>query len=272
MPTKSSRREFLSTAAKVAAGAGLGAAGANLITTQQGRAAPAVPAWPYGYKKLDPEAVRKAAHKWFWDQGRGCSYGAFKGIVETLAEKGLTAYKQVPAEMLIYGAGGMVGWGTFCGALNGAAAAINLIVDKPTADKVIGELVGWYTTAPFPSNESNALAQTHGFAVEKIAKALPQSVAGSPQCHVSVTRWVENSGYKASTIERSERCARLAGDVAAHTVELLNAVADGTFKAEFVLASPMVACVGCHGAGSKQDNVRTKMDCTQCHETNWKHP
>lgn len=271
MSNRSSRREFLSTAIKLTAGAGLGAASMNLVASQQGRAAAGAAPWPWPYQKLDAESVRKLGHQGFWEQGRGCGYGAFKAIVAALQKKVGPPFTQIPPEMMIYGHGGAVEWGTLCGAVNGAAAAIGLVTDKETADKLIHELLGWYTQARFPSEQSNRYAQRKEFLVEKYSKALPQSAAGSPLCHASVTRWCEASGFTATSQERKERCARLTGDVAAYAVELLNKYADAKFKGAFATPAAVKACQTCHGAG-QMDNVKTNMNCTQCHEPNWKHP
>jgi hypothetical protein len=271
MTKRSSRREFLSTAVKLTAGAGLGAASMNLVASQQGRAAAGTPPWPWPYQKLDAESVRKLGHQGFYEQGRGCGYGAFKAIIAALQKKVGHPFTQMPPEMMIYGHGGAVEWGTLCGALNGAAAAMSLVTDKETADKLIHELLGWYTKARFPSEQSNRYAQSKGFLVEKYSKPLPQSAAGSPLCHASVTGWCKASGFTAASQERKERCARLTGDVAAYAVELLNKHADAKFKGAFTVPASVQACQTCHGP-TNMDNVKTNMNCTQCHEPNWKHP
>lgn len=95
--------------------------------------------------------------------------------------------------------------------------------------------------------------------------------AGSPLCHASVTGWCKASGFTATSQERKERCARLTGGVAAYAVELLNKHADAQFKAVFTVPASVRACQTCHGP-TNMDNVKTNMNCTQCHEPNWKHP
>lgn len=88
------RKQFLDTAARSAVAASVGAFGATLASaaTQQPRQVPiTVPAaaraysWPWPYVKLDPEDVRKRAHRDFY--AGGCCYGAFNAIVSALAEK-----------------------------------------------------------------------------------------------------------------------------------------------------------------------------------------
>jgi hypothetical protein len=81
---------------------------------------------------------------------------------------------------------------------------------------------------------------------------------------LSVTEWCIHADKKVSDAERKERCARVTGDVAAKTVELLNAYFAGTFTSTYVDPSTLTACLGCHG-GALDNNVMTKMDCQPCH-------
>lgn len=270
MERKLSRKEFLTIATKCAAGATAGVAGLSLITAKKGEAQTEIPAWPWPYAKLDPEYVRKLGHQAYWEAGRGCSYGAFKAITRALQETVGYPFTLIPPEIMIFGHGGVVGWGGTCGGLLGACAAISLVCDKATADKLIHELQGWYTQALFPSETSNRYAQNHEFFVNQYDQPLPQSRAGSPLCHASVTMWCDTSGFKASSLERKERCARLTGDVAARAVELLNEWADGHFQGTYTPPQSMASCVTCHGSQGL-DNVKAQMNCTQCHVEGWDH-
>jgi hypothetical protein len=233
-----------------------------------------VPEWPWPYVKLDPEMIRKKGHLGYYKAH--CCYGAFWAIIDSLREEIGFPYTQIPAEMMIYGAGGVAGWGTLCGALNGAFAAINLVTDEKTCKKIVHELMGWYTETPLPTEISNQYAVEHAFLVEeyKSDEALAQSVAGSPLCHVSVTKWCQASGYASGSPERSERCGRLTGDVAARAVELLNQYIDNAFEPTFELPAGTTACRACHFKGKDYDQgqfTRGKMDCLQCHEPHGSH-
>lgn len=227
-------------------------------------------AWPWPYKKIDPELVRKEAHKAYY--AAGCCYGAFHGLVTVLAKEIGAPWTTIPTEMMKFGEGGGVGWGTLCGALNGAAAVINLALPDEGWRPVINELFGWYTTAKFPSDISNKYAEEGKFIVEKMKydKALPQNVSHSPLCHVSVTEWCQVAGVNVADPKRAERCGRLTGDVAAQAIMLLNAQADKTFAAAFKMDEKTAGCVNaCHN--SKADVkvggiVNTKMECAPCHE------
>lgn len=230
---------------------------------------PEIPAYPWAYVKLDVETVRKKGHAKYYEGD--CCYGAFAAVVEALQEAVGYPFTQIPMDMMGFGAGGLSGWGTTCGTLIGASAAINLVTDKETARKLAGELVGWYTRTPFPSDIANQYAVEHAFLVEeyKSDKELPQSVSNSPLCHVSVTEWCRTAEMGSGTKERAERCGRLAGDVAAKAVELLNANLDGSFAPVFEFSEENQGCMACHSSGenySMGQFTQGKMECTACHD------
>jgi hypothetical protein len=215
------------------------------------------------------EDVRKRGHEGYY---RGdCAFGAFAAIIEALRDKVGFPYTQIPVDMMGFGAGGVSGWGTTCGALIGAAAAINLVTPKDVARAMVSELLGWYTQTPFPSQQSNEYAVKHEMLVKeyKSDKELPQSVSNSPLCHVSVTTWCRNAKIASGTPERAERCGRLAGDVAAHAVEMLNANLDTKFAGAYKPSEVTAACTSCHSVGKEYEKgqfTNGKMECTDCHE------
>ncbi len=269
MGTKISRKQFLELTTKGAVG---GAVALSIFNLTNGAKAQTQITWPLPYTPLDPEHVRKLGHQFYWT-GKGCCYGAFKAIVYAMHQSvGEPFTTLLPlCEMMIYGHGGVVGWGTTCGALLGAAAAVNLFCDKTTTDKIVHELMGWYTLAMFPSDISNQYGQNGQFYDNRLNQALPQSSCGSPLCHVSVSKWCVVSGYKAGSTERKERCGRLTGDVAAQTVKLLNDWYNNQFQQTYQTPGVVTACMTCHGSSYK-DNVKSVMTCDQCHKTNWAHP
>jgi hypothetical protein len=69
---------------------------------------------------------------------------------------------------------------------------------------------------------------------------------------------------KVSDIERRERCARLAGDITAKTVQVLNTHFDNAFTPTFKSPQSNAVCLGCHGSAS-MFNVNTHMECASCH-------
>lgn len=256
-----SRRSFLK-----ATGIGLGVATSALLfgtgvagaQTQGG----VVTESPLPYAELDPEEARLRAHAAYFRAG--CSYAVFYALISMLRDKVGGPYNQIPLRMLGYGRGGAASWGTLCGTLNGAGAAINLVASDADTNKILGDLIGWYTITPFPSQESNDVAVAQGYKYDTkapISMALATSVSNSPLCHASVASWVTNSGFTVSSPERAERCARLCGDVAFKTAILLNEWKAGTFAATFKVNDETAGCLSCHS-----DDQVGKMACTSCHE------
>jgi hypothetical protein len=155
--------------------------------------------------------------------------------------------------MFVYGAGGVSGWATLCGALNGSAAAFQLLSPKP--DPLIDALFAWYEREALPNY------------VPKAAKYPNiQSVAGSPLCHQSLTKWCIKANKKTYTPERKERCGVLTAAVARQSIVLLNAQLQGK-AIDTALAKPTTECMSCHEKGGALENSRGKMTCGGCHFT-----
>ena len=254
------RRDFLAGFGGFALG--VAASGASATT------GPLAPEPPWPYEKLDVERIRKLAHK--HDYSTNCASGAFIAIAGQLREQVGHPWTLVPLNLYAYSGGGVNGWGTLCGALNGASGAISLATG-PAQGKLVNELLGWYAGHAFPGVESNRYAWEHTFLVEKYIfdGELVSAVPGSPLCHVSIARWCEASGLGAGTPERAERCARLCGDVAAKAAELLNTWKDNTFTPAHAPRTEVTGCISCHAAGtdaSKKQNSVGKMHCLDCHE------
>lgn len=249
-----SRREFLVGAGGFAAGvAAASVLGGSLIPKAE--AAAAVPPAPWPYVQLDPDVVAKKGYQYYAEGG--CMYGAGRAIIEALREKVGAPYDVFPLDMLRYGGAGVASWGTLCGALNGACAAVALIVPKADVNKINGELLGWYTKTPFPGSGFDSYAKFKG---------QKQSVAGSPLCHASVSNWCAASGFKESSAERKDRCAKLTGEVAAKAAEMVNAYYAQKFAAGFKPSAATAECMGCHvGAGSALENSLGKQECATCH-------
>jgi len=226
---------------------------------------PAMPPLPWSYTPLDPEMIRRRAHR-HYSKGHCCE-GAFSAIVGALADAAGHPFDKVPCGMMGYGGGGVAGFGSLCGALNGCGAAINLVCDKKTTEAVLSELMSWYAVAVLPTDISNGYAADGGYFEDDpytVRTVLPQSVAGDNLCHLSVTRWCKAADLGSGTPERSERCARLTGDVAAKAAELLNAVHAKTFQRAHPVPAQATGCLKCHDL-SEKSHTRGKMDCLLCH-------
>ena len=259
----SNRRAFLFGSSQTAVLGGLlGGVGAPKVSAEPS----GPPPLPWAYAPLDSEWVRKRVHQLY--SGKECCAGSFTALIEALRDRVGAPYDTVPCDMMLYGAGGVAGFASLCGALNGSCAAISLACDKDQALAVITELLSWYSGATLPSDTSNGYAMNGGYFDDDtytIREALPQSVAGGELCHMSVSNWCEKSGFASGSKERSERCARVAGDVAAKAVELLNALHAGEFVASTPLPADASGCRECH-AKSETSSTRGKGDCIVCHE------
>ncbi len=246
----------------------LGVAGACLVpglAPAEPGMAPEMPPLPWPYTPLDVEETRKRAHGHYADIQ--CSASVFTSIVGGLARVAGHPFDKIPCGMMAYGASGVAGFGSLCGTLNGAGAAVCLVCDKKTTDAVLTELMSWYATALLPTDTANEYAVTGRYAWKDpnaVRTALPQSVAGDNLCHLSITRWCKAASLGSGSKERAERCARVTGDVAAKAVELLNAVHAGNFRREHPLPAQTGGCLQCHDLG-EWSNTRGKMDCTLCH-------
>lgn len=208
---------------------------------------------PWPYKKLDPDEVAEITYNQ-WYKGF-CANAVASGILVPLQKKIGEPYTSFPLEMLIMGHGGVVGWGTLCGTMLGAAVAANLIAGpgvNKTGERISNEVIQWYGDTELP------------IYTPKTPKAdvKVKSKSGSPLCHVSVNRWMDKADRGFWTAERKDRCARLSADVAVHTVNLLNDWADGRFKPTHDLPAIVYAvtaqhnCTECHGG--KVPEINTK--------------
>lgn len=245
------RRQFVTALGGVAV---VGAAGTLAAHADQPAvakdSAEALQKVPWPYKQLDLET---AAQGGFDGYHKGeCMFGTFDAIVRPLTEQLGAPYKDFPFAMFKYGAGGIKGWGTVCGTLNGAAAAVQLL--SPHPDPIINELFTWYEHEQLPN------VHAKGAKFPEI-----RSVADSPLCHVSIGQWTKASGKHAYSPERGERCACLAASVAKKTVFLLNQQAAGKPIVAAALPAETQSCMTCHEKGGALENIRTKMDCGGCH-------
>jgi hypothetical protein len=233
--------------------AGVGAA-ATLVAHADQTATAKAPAGamqsvPWPYKPLDPNAVAQRAFEGYYKSE--CMYGSFEAVVGPVAEQLGSPYKDFPFLMFKYGGGGIKGWATICGALNGAAAAIQLL--SPNPDPLINALFEWYEHEPLPN------VHPRGAKFPEI-----RSVADSPLCHQSIASWTKVSHKHAYGPERAERCGSLTASVAKQVVILLNEQAAGKPIA-FALPQATQGCMSCHEKGGAVENIRTKMNCGGCH-------
>jgi len=248
-----SRRNILKSAGL----AGIGLAVSNLSGTKDVVAAnQSDPGVPWSYQSLDPEKTAQLAYDNY--PGHGCMYAVCTSVINQLAEKG-APYNQFPVNMLNYGHGGCGGFGTLCGALNGAALLIGLFChDKKESDQMISNLFQWYEQTELPVfTPSNY----------QFEKDLPQVVTESVICHASVSNWCMAAKAGPDDPIRTERCRRLCGDVVMKTMEILDDYFHHHELAAFALAPASAECQECHGIDeAKMFKAKTKMSCGSCHE------
>jgi len=216
----------------------------------------------WSYVNLDSEAVAADAYRIYPDGG--CMYAVFGSVIRALAKRVGEPFISFPFEMMRYGDGGVGGWGSLCGVVNGAAALIGLFqneISKTRRENLAAELCFWY--------ERTALPQFQPAKAEWADEAEP-SIADSILCHVSVSRWCKATGCEASGMEKKERCRRLSADGAKKIVEILNANLSGLLPNTMLLPE-VKTCADCHGPMELND-THGKMDCRSCHEFSAPHP
>lgn len=209
---------------------------------------------------LDPASVAAEAYRQV--PNGGCMYGLVAGIMTVMATREEGPWLSFPLHMMKYGEGGVGLWGSLCGTVNGGAAVIGLFEqDKQRRENLIAELFSWYETTELPTYQPKAATDS---------EAIPKNAAGSVLCHASVGNWCKMSGNEIGSQEMKERCRRLTADVAARTVELLNANLHEPCK--FAGLSPEVkSCLSCHN--EELHDTMGKMQCNSCHQQlSKKHP
>ena len=213
--------------------------------------------FPWKYTELDLDITARRAY-YYYDKGH-CMYAAFTPAISQLADKYGEPYRSFPVDMMIYGAGGVAGWGSLCGAVNGSAALMSLFVKKEEDLKqLVDELSLWYQETALP---------VYVPAKPALNIDIAKSVSSSVLCHISCTRWCKVSGHKTFTKPQKERCKRLSADTAKKTVEILNAHFASRFAAALQHDEKTKQCMPCHTKGSKLQNTRGKMECNTCHSS-----
>lgn len=257
--TKMTRRAALSTLAGGALVGGVCLAG---IPGGLAKAEAAQAPYPWTYHKIDPKSVGDTAYWGYWEDGRGCCYGAFKAIIGTLAEKYGAPYNTFPLQVMSVGKSGIGGWGTICGALLGSALAMSFFYDKKDHIPLVNELFRWYETTAIPNFAP---------AKPKVPGQTEALVPGSVLCHVSASAWSHATSVPIHAKLRSERCARVTGEVAIKAIEILNAAHDNTLVFSG-FGEDTKSCKSCHDKGLDSDYAKGNMSCTSCHDMGADHP
>ncbi len=208
--------------------------------------------WPWPYVKLDPEKTAKIAYnEWY---RVFCGAAVISSVFSQLRDKVGEPYTSFPIDAFVFLEGGTAGWGTICGSNAGANIVSNMIIgprivgpDCENGALIGSEMMQWYSETALPVYTPKEPKQK---------TRIVQTTSQSPLCHVSVGKWMKESGYVLSSPERKDRCARVAASVAYKLVQDLNAWKDGKYisKADWAAARDM--------------GITAQQNCTECHGTN----
>jgi hypothetical protein len=260
--TNLSRRTFLATAGGAAVG--LEIAGLRGNVAQAAEALPPLP-WPYPGSGLNVVELRKVAYQNHYSTMPGCGFCTSQTLIKAIGDA-LTAegaavnpWPLLPTGLYRFANGGVLGWGTICGALNGAIAVMTLLGKQ----NAVGELLlDYFSTAELPT--SALVGWTPPGKTTPLA-AMPATVSGSPLCHISASRWAAVAGVPVASALKAERCVRLVADIVARTADLLNvSFSNGTVP--YVMPATYAECYGCHTKANMVPAEQGKMDCLECHD------
>lgn len=286
-----SRRKFLA-----GAGAVVGTATVSGLVLakdpEPAMAAGAVIPWFYPTDPAQqpvPEAVARRAFEIY--SYSGCAEAVWYSCVEALAKTVAagTAWDTLPTNIFRYGGGGIAGWGTICGTLNGGAAFVSMAVgqnvDPVSGGKVwthrnnlINGIFQYYATTPLPTNNAYKSSQgalglgpwtatlNPGVPMGQPVSNAPTSVADSPLCHSSLVQWTMTTGYSDASAEQRDRCGKACFDVALKTIELLNTYFELDSAPSVGLDQSVAACGTCH-----KTYTGAKMACGSCHDNTVDH-
>jgi len=213
-------------------------------------------------------------------------YSAASGLIEAMKvimpDSGTgSEWHSIPAQMFSFGSGGILKWGTVCGALTGCLSVLNMM---GLHEKLGNELMGWYCATSFPTGNVWALYKKGGwkpyYAPVPDKKVLAHTVSDSPLCHVSISKWFAEAGVgytdkgdpPHSTALKKDRCGKLTADTTRKCAELVNDFVMGKFKAtDWFAGAAYKGCIDCHSYRGKatskdsEENTISLMDCRGCH-------
>lgn len=241
-----SRRDAIAKAALLGVGAILGGLGTGAA---EAAGEPLTKQWPWPYVKLDPAVTAQLAYEGWYNVG--CGGTVITSIFDQLAKKVGEPYKSFPTESFAIFEGGMAGWGTICGSVNGAAVVACLIIGPPTwedTSKVVAsDIMNWYSHTNMPVYvPKNPNANKTG---------IPHTISDSPLCHISVGKWMKAANAALGSDERKDRCARVSASVAYKLVQYLNRWKDGKLNVDDPIwvapkkvgITAQYNCASCHG-------------------------
>jgi len=259
--SKVSRRAVLSGVGVAALGAGMARVPFNTAVASD--TLPSLP-WDYAANGLDVDEIRIQA--FCLDQQVNCGYGGAQAIINALADQVGEPWSTLPDGLYSYAGGGVLKWGTICGSLNGIIAVMGML---GVHGKLGDALMDYYCTADLPT------PTLEGCTPDCVSEPLPAvvtSVAASPLCHMSVSKWADTQGVPISDPLKKVRCGRLVGDIAARAVELMNDYfLYGIVPVAWEPQEEYADCFLCHTEPDVVPSQVGKMDCVQCHDVTKNH-
>ncbi len=131
-------------------------------------------------------------------------------------------WRLLPRGLYSYGSGGVVGWGTICGALNGAIAVMDILgVHGQLGNALIDYFCNSRAAYRCPGRLGAAAGPGRGPDTTREHRNQRLLFTLVPQLGVDVGRHGRRVGRDDSS--KKDRCAKLVGDIVAKAVELMNA-------------------------------------------------
>lgn len=266
-----SRRKFLVSAGTVAGAAAVASMGLSKIASPAEAASAVNVPWPYPTKAADqpvPEAVARRAFEVYFKSG--CAEATWWPMIEALAAKYPDSWGTLPQNIFRFGGGGVGGWGTVCGTVNGSSAVIGMVVGDGThRNNLIDAIMQYYANTALPTNAAWKSYKGQLGLVTPWAPATPpiqnvaSSTAHSPLCHSSLVQWTMTTGAKNGGPLQRDRCGKASFDLVYKTTELLNTYFQmaAPSAAPVALDPSVEACRTCH-----LTYTGAKMACTSCHD------
>jgi hypothetical protein len=267
--TNVSRRTFLATAGGAAVGLEVALLPGNVA--QAAEALPPLP-WPYPKSGLNVLELRRTAYKNYYTTLPGCAFCTSQTLIKAIGD-GLLAegaavnpWPLLPSGLYKYANGGVVGWGTICGALNGAIAVMDLL---GVHGKLGEPLMDYFCTTELPTGALVGWTPNVGTLTTPLA-AITATISNSPLCHNSASHWAAVAGVPVSSALKTERCVRLVADIVARTADLLNIHFSGG-QVSWVMPATYAGCYTCHTDATMVPSEQGKMDCVECHTVSSPH-
>jgi hypothetical protein len=235
--------------------------------------------------QIDVSAAKEAAYHGYYESG--CCHGAYKALLAELQKAG-APFDKLPLNSAGFGRGGVVGYGSICGAVLGGIMAGNMVVAHGTSlNNMLTDLMRWYETFEFPQYQPIApySGETSGlldWGTEASKPDVTRVAPGSHLCHPSVSSWCAGQSPMVPAggthqPDKKARCARLTADVTEKTAQMINAYLSsgslGSRAHALANAAPatVTGCTGCHDVAPKAIGAKTAppsasgMACTPCH-------